>query len=119
MDALQIAKEIENLILESNKVRAVIKDRGEKAAVSLGEYRKALAVTIIKLNNGIEMELDGEKIINPKATYTQEIAHGINWKEKIECEKSQALYESAKLNLRQIEMQISALQSLFRRFDNL
>jgi len=114
MDIIEIANKIEEKIAEIEKIKGVIKNRGIKKARAIAEYRKQYALKIIQLKNGTEFEFEGEKIKNPLATITKEIAHGLCWREKLESEQADALYKAAIAYLDATEAQLNAYQSLNR-----
>jgi hypothetical protein len=117
MQIMDIAKQILNKIELLEKGRIIISERGNKKAQTISEYEKQMAIVIIKLKNGIEFNLDGEKISNPPATFLEKIARGICWKEKLEMEKSEAEYKAAIVGMTSLEAELSALQSLNRYLD--
>jgi hypothetical protein len=118
MELIKIADEILKTKDELKKIRCVLKKRGLDYAKAKSDYRRKLAVTIIQLRNGKELELDGEKIKNPTATSTNEISRGICWQEKLKEEETLALVKAGYSNLKAVELQLSALQSVFKRLDN-
>ena len=113
-DILLIADEIHKKIDILEKMRVQIKDRAERKAETIAEYDRKLAVNIMKLKNGIEMELDGEKISNPPATLIEKIAKGIIWKERLEMEKADGLYKSIISNIDSVQSELNGLQSINR-----
>lgn len=117
MEVLEIAQEIKKKIDLLEIMRKEIRERGEAKARAIAEYEKSLAVTIIQLKNGVQMELEGQMIQNPGATITEKIARGITWEKKIEMEKCEALYKSLICNIDSVQAEINALQSLNRYLD--
>lgn len=79
-------QEIENLINDLDDV-AQLKANGS------ANYDKALAVTILKLKNGIIKEFEGQKIDSLPATIITSIAKGIIYKESYDKEAGEALYK--------------------------
>jgi hypothetical protein len=114
-------KDVADLIMqkdkEIDKIRSEIIKRGIDKAKAIEEYEKKLAVTIIKLKNGIEMELEGQKIINPPVTLTKDIAKGYCYAEKLNMETADAMYKSVCVNLEAVTAQLSARQSIYRHLD--
>ena len=111
---LNIADEILKKIELLEKMRVQIKERAEKKAETLAEYDKQLALTIIRLENGIELELEGEKIQNPSKSITDKIARGICWKAKLEMEKAEGLYKSIISNIDSVQAELNGYQSINR-----
>ena len=114
MELIDIAKQIELCIQESRKARLILKERGIKRAETATAYDREIAMTLIALKNGVEFDLDGQKILNPPTTTTDKIAKGICWKEKLEAEKADAMYKSVISNLNAIQAEMNAFQSLHK-----
>ena len=91
--------------------------RGKDKAVSIGEYEKVLAQTLIQLKNGKAMKLGEDEIVNPPATITVQIAKGICFKEKIAMELAESKYKSAVVGLEAVKTTIVALQSILKYTD--
>ena len=117
MDLKNITEEILKKNKEMDEIRKVIKQRTNDKAEKDAEYDRVLAVTIVRLLNNDEMEIEGNKITGVKATNVEKIARGICWKEKLEMEKAEGLLKSAVSNLKSVETQISSLQSINRHLD--
>jgi hypothetical protein len=119
MDVKNVADEIESKVNEINRIRKDIRKRGEDKANAVAEYDRKLAVTIIQLKNGVDMELDGQIIHSPAATITEKIARGLCWKEKLAMEQTEGLLKSAASNLNAVEAQLSALQSIYKHLSTI
>lgn len=117
MDVLQVANMIQDKIKLLERMRLEIRDRATEKATTGSAYDKAMAITIIKLKNGEEMILDGEIIQGVPATLIDKIARGICWKEKLEMDKSEALYKSLISNIDSVQSELNGLQSLNRYLD--
>ena len=118
MELYEIAKRIEDKISLLERMRKEIRDRAEQKAISQAAYDKALAVCIIKLKNGQELELDGEKIQKPVQSIAEKIAKGICHGEKLEADKAEALYKSLISNIDSVKTEVNALQSINRYLDH-
>lgn len=112
MELIQITQQMQQEIVNLNKIRSVLRDRARLKATKTSNYDKVLAQTIIKLRNGVEMEIDGEKVLSPQTTIMEKIAKGICWKEKLEMEEAEALYKSALTQLDTVKTIINAYQSI-------
>jgi len=112
MDLIKIGESIQRKIVDIEKIKSTIKERGEKKAQKSAEYEKQLSITMIKLRNGIEYKLDDQVVSNPPATILEKIARGICFKERLDMEEAEALYKSAIINLEATMAQMNALQSL-------
>lgn len=117
MNTIDIANEIMKKIKQIDDIRAEIKQRGANKAKSESDYDKAVALTIIRLRNGVSMQLEGQTIQNPPVSNIDKIAKGICWQEKLAMEEAVALYKSAVTNLDAIQSQLNAYQSVNRHLD--
>jgi len=108
------AKLMQERITLLQKARGAIKLLAVSKARAIGAYDRALAVTIVKLKNGVEMEMDGVKVLNPQTTIVEKIARGICFIEKINMEEADALYKAEISNMEAIKSELNGLQSLNR-----
>jgi hypothetical protein len=115
MDLITVSNEIKKKIDELDKMRALIRERGEAKAQTISEYDKAIAKTIIQLRHGVEFNIGGYTVEpGVPATLIDKTARGICWQERLEMERAEALYKSVTTNITVTSAQLSALQSLFR-----
>ena len=94
MDIVNIAQNIQEKIKTLELGRELLKERAEEKAEAIANYEKQIALTLIKLKNGVEFELDGEKIVNPLGSVLEKIAKGICYKEKLSMELAEAQYKN-------------------------
>lgn len=99
------------------KMRAEIKGRSLRKSTAISNYDKALAITIIKLRNGIEIEFEGEKVKDPPTTIMEKIAKGIIWKERLEMEEADSEYKSLITNIETVKAELNGLQSINRHLE--
>ena len=111
---VQVAEEIQKKINELESAKKFLKQRSDSKAETSAAYDKAVALTIIKLRNGQELTLEGERIIEPPATILEKIARGICYKEKLEMEKAEAEYKSLITYISTVESQLNGWQSINR-----
>ena len=116
-DILVIAERIEQKIKLLENMRKEIRERAEKKAVTMAEYDKVLAVTIIKLKNNVELEFEGLKIEHPQATVMEKIAKGICWKERLEAEKADALFKSLTSNIASVMAELTGYECINKYLD--
>ena len=116
-DVVNIAEEIKLKIEILKNCRSQLAQKGNAKAQKMAEYEKAIAVIMIRLKNGIEYELDGNKIINPQTTIIEKLARGIAWKEKLEQDKAETDYKSLITFIQTVEAEVNALQSINRYLD--
>jgi len=113
-DPIKVAGEIQAAINRIAAGRREFKIRAITKADTNGKYYKEKAKAIIKLRNGIEMEIDGLKTTNVSATNAESIARGICYKEKIAKELAEAEYTNAVKGMAALIAELNGLQSLNR-----
>lgn len=117
MTPLEVAEEIRAKIIELGKGHAVLREAAEEKARSIGAYDKACAVTIIKLRNGVEMELDGEKIQNPPVSIIDKLVKGICHEQKVAADAAECEYKRVVKKLDVVQAQLNGWQSINRFLD--
>ena len=117
MDIISINQQITDNILLLRKTRDQLKVRAEDKAKAIGEYEKALAITLVKLRNGEAFEIDGQIIVDPPVSIMDKLAKGICYKESIARDIAESNYKNAVLALESIKAIINALQSMLRYTD--
>ena len=113
-DVIQISTQIQAKIQELDRALAQVALRADSKAIAIAEYEKVLAITILKLKNGKDMELGGERVGTSPVSVMEKIAKGICWQEKLAMEKADAQYKNLMAGLKVCEAQMNALQSIFR-----
>jgi hypothetical protein len=116
-DIIRIAKAIERYILLLDEGRKALSKAACESAQADAEYDKQMALTIVKLKNGVSIQYEGQEVLNPPATVLERIARGICWEYKLAMEKKQAGYKAVITKLNVIQSQLNALQSLYRHLD--
>ena len=117
MDIQNINTQITNNIKLLRETRDALKIRANDKAKALGEYEKAIALTMLRLRNGQKVELDGEEVVYSSATGLEKIAKGVCYKESIARDIADSKYKNAVLALQAIHTTINALQSMLRYVD--
>ena len=113
-DQMTTQRGIEGKISLLEKCRGQLQSRAEERARAISDYDKALAVTMLKMSNGQVMELDGNKIENPKTTVIEKLAKGYCWKERLEMEKAESMYKSLITAINCVQAELNGLQSVNR-----
>ena len=114
MDVITIAMRMENYMDYLDEIGESLPKLSTEKALESGEYDKEIALTIIRLKNGVELELDGQKIKNPIGSITEKLAKGICWQKKIKMETAEASYKIALLNDIRQQSLLNACQSINR-----
>lgn len=119
LDVIEISSEIQKKIKLLETMRVEIKKRGDRKAETEAEYDKQIALTIIKLSNGVEMQFENQIISEPKMSVIEKIAKGICWEYKLAMEKADAEYKSIISNIDAVKSEVNALQSIFKNLENM
>ena len=78
------------------------------------DYDKVLALTMVKLRNGVEIEFEGQIVKSPQATLIERVSRGICWQEKLNLETISSRLDAIKACLNACQAQLNALQSINR-----
>ena len=109
-----VSKIIEDKVKLLEAGRARLEKDAYNKAEQLALYEMALARTMIQLKNGKEMELEGEKILNPPATILEKIARGICYKEKLSADLTDTTYKCRIVKIQTVQAELNAYQSLYK-----
>ena len=112
MDLIEIAKRMNHRINALTEAREEIQKLAQAKAQAISAYDKKIAVTIVKLKNGYEMELDGIVVKNPLTTITEKIAKGICFQEKLDMELAEANYKAILSNMQCLQAELNGYQSI-------
>jgi len=116
-DIIRTKEKIEALINSLQGAKKELKARGEKKAETIANYDKVLALTILKMKNGIIKEFEGANITDPPATILEKLAKGYCWQERLELEKADAAYKSLITYIDVTEAQLNGYQSINRHLE--
>jgi hypothetical protein len=112
MDVITIAKRMNHRINALRLAREGLKSLAEAKALAISQYERELAVTILRIRNGMEVELDGYHITNPPVTIIEKIAKGKCWEKKLEMEKAEAFYKAEIVNMAALGAELNGYQSI-------
>jgi len=110
--------EIREKIAEIKEARQGIFNAAKEKGASISNYDRAIAITIIKLKNGLITEIadpeTGEmvEIKNFPASVLPQIAKGICWMECGRKEEAEALYKAILSNIEAIRAELNGLQTI-------
>ncbi len=116
-EVIDIQKKIEQNIMLIQKERPKLDILAREKAVYAANYDKAIAVTIMKLNNGKALELDGETVKDPAKSIMEKIAKGICYQERLDMDVAEANYKSQVLKLDAVKAVLNGWQSVNRHLD--
>ena len=111
---IEVAKRIQEKIILLEKGRGQIEIAGQEKATTSGNYDKALALALIRLKNGVMLDIEGEKIENPPASTAERIAKGICFQQKIDMEMAENKYKAIISKMQSVQAEVNALQSINR-----
>jgi hypothetical protein len=114
IDIVEIAKSIQGKIKELEKERGFIGKLAQEKAQTIAEYERKIAITIISLKNGMEIELGGQKVKSPPVTVIEKIAKGVCYEEKIAAELADAKYKAHIVKMDCLQAEMNGLQSINR-----
>lgn len=114
MELIKLSQAIQSKIEELRKGRQLLKDRAEQKAIAMADYDRSLAIIILKLKNGVPMEFEGEKVVNPPVSVIEKIAKGMCWNQKLEKEKAEASYKAGITSMESLKAELNGLQSINR-----
>lgn len=111
---VEIANRIQNRIGLLQQLRAKIDIAASEKAITAANYDKELAITLIKLKNGVMMELDGNKIQDVPATTAEKISKGICFQQKMDMDMADNKYKAIIVKLETIQAELNGYQSINR-----
>ena len=116
-DLTDIATQILKAKNKLQEMRGVIAERTIRKSNAIALYDKVLATTMVKLRNGLEVEFEGQKILDPPVTIIEKIAKGICWKERLELEQAEGEYKSLITNIETVKAELNGLQSINKHLE--
>lgn len=116
-DITDISIKILELKEKLSLMRGQIKYRSERKATAISNYDKALAISILRLRNGEEIEFEGHKVKDPPTTIIEKVCKGICWKERLELEEADGSYKSLITNIETVKAELNGLQSINKHLE--
>lgn|SRR3990167_5449732 len=114
VELIKNSQHIIQKIEELERGRKSLEEAAHLKARSAGEYEKELAITILKLRNGVKMALESENIENIPVSVMERVARGLCWEKAIERDKQEALYKNLIKSLDCIQAELNGFQSINR-----
>jgi hypothetical protein len=113
--------DIADLILKKimllEETRELLGHAAKVKATTSAEYDKQLAIVLVKLSNGVELEVGGERIQKPPASTSEKIAKGIVSDFKFAMDVAESEYKSMITKLECIKQELCGYQSINRYLD--
>lgn len=116
-DILNIAKQIQEKITESEQTRPLLKNLSRQKARAISNFAKNVAITELKLKNGLIEEWEGIKVGKVTASSARKLAEGICWFEMNDKEEQEALYKAEIVNLESLRAELNGLQSIYKHLE--
>lgn len=118
LDIISVSNAIHDKIKELETERSYIGKLAREKAQSIAEYEKKMAITIIALKNGMEIEIDGNKIKSPPVTIVEKIAKGACYVEKIAADLAEAKYKAHIVKMDCLIAEMNGYQSIYRHLEH-
>lgn len=119
MEVLEVSQEIEKRIKLLEQARLQLAERASSKAVAIADYDRVLAITLIKLRNGVEMAFEGHRIKNIPVTIMEKIAKGMCYDERLLLEESIASYGVAASGINSLQAELNGFQSIYRHLEKI
>lgn len=116
-DILTTANKIHNKIKELEEQRENLLPASFDKAKSISEYDKAIALTELKLRNGLITEFEGVSISNLPVTLIRDIAKGICYQENFNREIGESNYKAIVSIMDAIKAEMNGLQSINKHIE--
>ena len=114
MDVQYVAQKIEQKIQLCERGRTELNDLIRDQAMARAEYDRAIAVTLVKLRNGVPFELEGHTIKDPPVSILDKTARGICHAEKLAMESAEGLCKACTEKLRAVQAELNGYQSIYK-----
>lgn len=117
MDVVKLSHQIDMASGAIHRLSADLDKFGQESARTTAEYDKQLAITLVKLQAGEELDLMGNKVQSPPASTSEKIARGICWQDRAKMEVAKNLYINCQHQLRAAMAILSGRQSQNKYLD--
>ena len=114
MEAVEVAKQIESKIEELELLKKELPAATFQQAKTAAEYDKQLALTIVRLRNGSEIEFEGHIVKNPPTTIIERIARGICYQSVLNRDTAEGKLKAIDSAIKTTMAQLNGFQSINR-----
>lgn len=111
MDIVTLAHQIDEVSREIQRLSSLLDTLGQEAARAEAEYDKAVAIALVKLKNGVEMNVFGLKVQGPPAATAEKIAKGICYEQRLQATLADNGLKACQMKLRAAMAVLSGRQS--------
>ena len=118
MEVLEVARQIEKKINQSEDARKKLKEYSVKYAETIVAFDKAMAITMAKLQAGRELPLDGTIIKCTTATNLKDYAKPLCEQQQADMLIADAMYKNCVTQIKAILAELNSLQSIYRHLDS-
>ena len=116
-DVILVQQKIQEKITLMERERPKLDTLAREKAVYAANYDKAIAITIMKLNAGKVMDIEGETIKDPAKSIMEKLAKGICYQERLDMDVAEANYKSQVQKLDCVKAELNGYQSINRHLD--
>ena len=114
MEAVAVAKSISEKIEELELLKKELPEAIYKQGKTSSDYDKQLALIIVRLRNGSEIEFQGHTVKDPPTTVMERIAKGICYKEALDMDTAEGKLKAIDSAIRITMAQLNGYQSINR-----
>ena len=115
MEALEVAKAIQLKISQLDKMKGELRPAIDEFCKAASAYDKQVAVSIVKIKNGVEVQIDPDHTIkNPPASVMERLAKGMCYQEKLTMDTAEQVLKALYTRVRITEAQLNGYQSINR-----
>ena len=118
-EIIDVSQAILEKIDEIEKLKKTHKDIIDRASEAMSSYDRELALTIVRLRNGVAIPIGDEIVKDPPALLIERLAKGIVWEKKLESDRLQGYLSGIKSNLMATQAQLNGLQSINRHLSDI
>ena len=119
MEIVQVAGEIMEKLKELEALRGKLSDASFSKAKAIAEYEKTIALTNLRLKNGVIKTWENQRVDSLPATIIPSTAKGICWSELYKKELAESEYKSLLTQIEVLQTVVNGLQSIFRNLNEI
>lgn len=117
-DLITYRDKIERRIKSLEAGRLKIMELAKEKALTSSKYEMHLAVTILKIKNGVIKEFEGAKIEGLAANLTEKVAKGICWEYSMAADAADSSYKAGIEAMKSITAELNGYQSILKYLEH-